>query len=115
MLAFAAGLVSAQAMTPSVTVEGQALTVTVQSVLSDGPGWLVIHADNKGAPGAVLGWAPLSDGENSNVVVPIDPAGLTPTVWAMLHIDAGVVGTYENPGPDAPVMVDGAIVESPCR
>jgi len=28
----------------------------------------------------------------------------------MLHIDAGTIGTYEFPGPDAPVIVNGDIV-----
>jgi LPXTG-motif cell wall-anchored protein len=28
----------------------------------------------------------------------------------MLHIDAGAIGTYEFPGPDAPVIVDGNII-----
>ena len=31
-------------------------------------------------------------------------------LWPMLHIDAGKIGTYEFPGPDAPVVVDGNIV-----
>jgi len=28
----------------------------------------------------------------------------------MLHVDAGKIGTYEFPGPDAPVVVGGNIV-----
>jgi LPXTG-motif cell wall-anchored protein len=28
----------------------------------------------------------------------------------MLHIDAGTIGTYEFPGPDAPVIVNGNII-----
>jgi LPXTG-motif cell wall-anchored protein len=31
-------------------------------------------------------------------------------LWPMLHIDAGTIGTYEFPGPDAPVVVDGNII-----
>ena len=65
-------------MTSSVTVQDQVLTVDVASVVSDGPGWVVIHADNNGAPGMVLGHAAVSDGENTNISVPIVPSGLRP-------------------------------------
>lgn len=97
-------------VTPSVTVDDQAVqdgTVTIAQVVSDGPGWIVIHADQNGAPGPVVGHAAVSDGENNNVVVTIDTASATSTLYAMLHMDAGTVGTYEFPGADAPVSAEG--------
>ena len=101
------------AVTPSVTVADQAVqngTVTIAKVVSSGPGWLVVHADNNGAPGTVIGHTAVKDGENDNVVVQIDMAKATPVLYAMLHKDAGTVGTYEFPGADVPVMVDGKVV-----
>jgi plastocyanin len=77
-------------------------TVTIPLVESDGDGWLVIHADNDGAPGPVIGFAAVSAGSNEDVAVTIDPAGGTETVHAMLHVDEGIAGVYEFPGPDAP-------------
>ena len=106
----------ALAQTPSVTVGDQAITdgmVTIESVFSSGPGWLVIHAQAEGRPGPVLGYSPLVDGENSSVVVEIDESGVTPVLYAMLHMDVGVVGTYEFPGDDGPVSVDGSVVTPP--
>jgi hypothetical protein len=100
-------------VTPSVTVNDQAIqdsTVTIAQVVSDGPGWIVIHADQDGAPGPVVGHAAVSDGENNNVVVTIDTAQGTSTLYAMLHMDAGTVGTYEFPGADGPVTVEGQVV-----
>lgn len=97
-------------VTPSVTVNDQAIqdgTVTIAQVVSDGPGWIVIHADQNGAPGPVVGHAAVSDGENNNVVVTIDTASATSMLYAMLHTDAGTVGTYEFPGADAPVSAEG--------
>ncbi len=85
--------------------------MTVQQVVSNGPGWIVIHADNNGQPGTILGQAPVQDGVNNNIQVQIDQAQSTPTLWAMLHTDAGTVGTFEFPGPDAPVKVNGQIVQ----
>jgi hypothetical protein len=88
---------------------GMAPTFTASSVLMDGPGFLVIHADANGAAGPVLGFAPVQAGVNSNVTVNLDPAGLTPVLWPMLHVDTGTVGTYEFgtvEGADGPVVVN---------
>ena len=118
MLGLSITAVGAQiSMTPSVTVEDQAVddganTVTIASVTSDGPGWIVIHADSDGSPGPVIGHEAVADGENTPVVVTIDPEGLTPTLLAMLHVDAGEEGIYEFPGDDVPARVDGTIVMS---
>ncbi len=111
LMAFAA-LAYAQ-MTPSVTVSDQEITdgsVTVDNVVSEGPGWIVIHADQDGAPGPVLGYTAVSDGENSAVAVELAAEGRTETLYAMLHTDAGTVGTYEFPGDDGPVSVDDQVV-----
>ena len=69
----------AQEITPSVTVSDQPLlngAVTVEKVVSVGPGWIVIHAHADGKPGPILGYSPVADGENSNVMVEIDASGL---------------------------------------
>lgn len=103
-------------VTPSVTVNDQAIqndTVTIQQVVSDGPGWIVIHTDQNGAPGPVIGHEAVSDGENNNVVVTIETAQATSTLYAMLHTDAGTAGTYEFPGADVPVSVAGQTVTTP--
>jgi predicted lipoprotein with Yx(FWY)xxD motif len=100
-------------VTPSVKVADQAIAndaVTIAQVVSKGPGWIVIHADKNGAPGPVLGHAAVKDGENLNVVVMLAAEGRTDTLYAMLHTDAGTVGTYEFPGADGPVSVDGKVV-----
>ncbi len=90
-------------------------TVTASSVLSEGDGWLVVHADNDGAPGPVLGAAPLAPGLNTNVVVELE-GDITNTVWPMLHVDTGTVGEYEFgqvEGADGPVKVNDAVVTFP--
>lgn len=116
LILFLVSVPIAFAQAPSVTVSDQAIengTVTIESVFSNGPGWLVVHAQADGKPGPVLGHSPLVDGENSNVVVEVDEAGVTPVLYAMLHTDAGTIGTYEFPGDDGPVQVDGAVVTPP--
>ena len=87
--------------------------VTVTRVTANAPGWVVIHADADGNPGPVLGQAPIPSGISADVLVGIDTEGVTDTLWAMLHVDEGVEGEYEFPGPDAPVTVDEAVVMHP--
>ena len=102
-----------QSAEASVTVEDQAVSngaVTIAQVISPGPGWIVIHADNNGQPGAVVGYTAVQQGQNDNVTVEIDQTQATPTLYAMLHQDAGTTGTYEFPGPDTPVEVNGNVV-----
>ena len=104
---------AAAQMTPTVVVGDQAIVngkVTIEKVVSDGPGWIVIHTQKDGKPGPVIGHAPVSAGENTNVVVEIDATRATPTLYAMLHTDAGQLGTYEFPGADVPVKVGDQIV-----
>lgn len=98
---------------PSVSVRDQSVaggTVTVARVVSEGPGWLMIHAQANGGPGPILGNARVGDGTSRNVEVEIDLARATPVLYAMLHADAGQVGVLEFPGPDVPVAVEGEVV-----
>lgn len=92
------------------------VTVTAHAVLSEGPGWLVIHSDQDGAPGPVLGQTQVADGLNEDVVVELDATALTPTVWPMLHVDTGEAGVYEFgtvEGADGPVTVGDQVVTFP--
>lgn len=81
---------------------GEDGTVTIPLVDSAVDGWLVIHADADGAPGPVIGFAPVAAGQTEELAVPVDAAGTTDPVYAMLHVDEGNAGVYEFPGPDGP-------------
>jgi hypothetical protein len=88
--------------------------VTVAGVTAAAPGWMVIHIDNNGSPGPVLGQTAVAAGDNSDVVVAIDPPlEADTTLWAMLHVDEGVIGTYEFPGADVPVKDGDMVVMTP--
>ncbi len=94
---------------------GDGTTVVVDEVTIEGSdGFVVVHADQDGAPGPVLGHAAIPEGTTSDLAVPMDtPLTSDQTVWPMLHVDAGTPGTYEFPGADGPVTVDGQVVVSP--
>lgn len=110
-------LVSAQDVTPAVTVsdqESDGTSVTIANVAAAVPGWIVIHIDADGRPGPVLGHTAVEVGDNSGVVVALDPPLTEETVlWAMLHVDEGTVGVYEFPGADVPVREGDTIVMTP--
>ncbi len=108
----ASGSASAAAATGSVTVANQSSdgsTMTVDMVMLSGvdKGWIAVHKDQDGAPGAVVGKTQVKSGSNNNVEVKFDSKQSTGKFWPMLHIDAGTAGTYEFPGPDAPVTQGG--------
>lgn len=85
------------------TLDDLSTVVVTDGATSLGPGWVVIHEDDNGSPGAVIGHAAVSDGENQNIEVTLErPAVDGETLHAMLHVDEGTVGTYEFPGDDVP-------------
>jgi plastocyanin len=91
---------------PSVSVGDQPVVdgaLTVERIVAAEPGWIVIHSESNGGPGPVAGYAAVPKGVSQDVVVPVDPALLTPGLYAMLHVDAGTAGAYEFPGDDVPV------------
>ncbi|GAB4560103.1 MAG: hypothetical protein Kow0047_06470 [Anaerolineae bacterium] len=101
---------------PTVAVSDQTVAdgqVVVDRVVSFEPGWIVIHAAAEGRPGPVIGWAAVQPGENLDVAVQADQAGVTDTLFAMLHVDRGTLGTYEFPGADGPVRVGEQVVVKP--
>jgi uncharacterized surface protein with fasciclin (FAS1) repeats len=106
-----------QEFTPSIEVRDQVfsvrdgLRVVVPELFVTENGWVVIHRDDAGSPGAVIGYTFVEAGPHYDVVVDLteDLDGDT-VLWAMLHIDAGEAGVYEFPGADAPVQLDGETV-----
>jgi heme/copper-type cytochrome/quinol oxidase subunit 2 len=101
---------------PIVEVDNQGVVdarVVISKVVSSGPGWLVVHVQADGKPGPVIGYSAVRSGANLNVVVPVDAKRVTDKLYAMLHTDAGTVGMYEFPGPDAPVTAGGVMVNVP--
>ncbi|MCH7640959.1 hypothetical protein IID22_02005 [Patescibacteria group bacterium] len=96
----------------AVTDYSAGRTVTVSMVVLSKPGYVVVHMDTDGKPGAVIGNSKyLASGESSNVVVTLSRASTGGEVlYAMLHTDDGD-GTYAFPGDDLPTKdEDGNVV-----
>ena len=112
MLLVLAPSVMAQ-FTPAIAADSQNVidgTVVVKMAIANGPSWVVIHADDKGKPGVVLGQTAIPEGVSKDVTVAISGEGLTNVLHAMLHDDTGTVGEFEFPTADNPTRVGNAIV-----
>ena len=84
----------AQGTPPSVSVDDQISLngkVMIASINSAGPGWVVIHSDNNGQPGRVIGHAAVAPGWTYQLEVPIDAANATPKLYAVLNVDDGCI------------------------
>jgi hypothetical protein len=95
---------------------GDGSSVVVASVNLPTEGYIVIHADNEGAPGPILGWSDLLPaGESIEVVVALTtPIAESAAVFPMAHVDANGNGEYEFMPPDVtddvPAVTDGGDV-----
>lgn len=91
---------------------GDGTSITIKKVTIDGStGWIALHKDVKGEPGAVVGFVEIPEGESKNVKVKGDKKLAAGDYWPMLHKDDGTLGTYEfgesAGAKDAPVVVNG--------
>lgn len=84
----------------SQTSDGTAITVSSVTLPTDG--YVVVHADADGTPGAVIGYSDLlPEGTSTDVTVTFDePLTESQTVFPMAHIDANGNGEYEFFPPD---------------
>lgn len=113
---FAAG----HAMAPSVTAADQDVsggTVTAESIVAPANGWMVVHrTDASMAPGPVVGYAPLREGENIDVTAILQEAvAAGDMLMLMIHGEDGgsMVGGFEytlGAAEDGPIRVDGNLV-----
>jgi predicted lipoprotein with Yx(FWY)xxD motif len=88
--------------------EIQAGSVTIEEVVSLGPGWLAIYTQEGGRLGRLIGYEQVKHGANKNLQVEVNAGDATEVLYAMLHVDAGMIGIFEFPGPDRPALVGAA-------
>jgi hypothetical protein len=71
--------------------------IVVESVTAAQDGWIVIYKNPNFTTGAIVGYAPVRQGANTNVKVTIDTEKISdqPTLWARLHVDNEVKGLLE--------------------
>ncbi len=101
-------------VSPSINIEDQTLpedeadAVEIDSYTIDDDGFAVIHEDDDGQPGAIIGYTDLlEEGSGSDVVADLNrDAEDGETLWGMLHYDATDAGLFEDPADQPPVLDD---------
>lgn len=91
---------------PALVVNSQkpGTSVTVDSVTMKAKGFLVVHQDDNGSPGKIIGVSGLlPEGENKNIVINFAQATRDgQTLFVMAHVDGDQNGAFQFPGPDIP-------------
>jgi hypothetical protein len=85
--------------------------IEIERVISNGPGWVAVWFDINERPGRVIGRAPLVNGLNEGVRVPINPAAVTSFLFVTLHQDDDPLGDFDYPGGDPIVAYQGETAE----
>lgn len=114
--AFAAG----HGMAPMVEVEDQTVAngvVSASSVIAPANGWMVVHrTDAEMKPGPVVGYAPLREGENTDVAAILQEDVATgDMLMLMVHGEDGGMstGVFEytlGAKEDGPIKIDDKLV-----
>ena len=78
----------------------------VERVISNGPGWIVAYFDDDGAPGLIIGSAPLEDGLNERVRVKVLETAVTPIIHLRLHEDTEPGNNFDFPRVDQPILYE---------
>ena len=93
---------------------GEDGTVQIPVVVTDVESWVVIHADEGGTPGTIIGRRKVVAGIHRNVRVEVNEDDVTATLYAALHLDMGERGAFEYPaGPDTPLLWEQSPIQAP--
>ncbi|PID86701.1 MAG: hypothetical protein CSA11_11335 [Chloroflexi bacterium] len=83
--------------------------IVVERVVSNGPGWVAVYADDGGSPGIIIGSAPLDNGLNEFVPVKLSSNQITEELFVFLHIDKEPGDKFDFIGGDFQVVYQGRI------
>ncbi len=101
---------------PSIAVSDQTTstkTVKIASVTLDKAGYVVLHSEADGKPGPVVAKTGLLQANTyTDIEITVELREGANKFFAMPHYDDGD-GTYEFPGDDVPITVDGAVLVKP--
>ena len=92
---------------PEVLVYDQPIidgAISIERVISEGPGWIVVYNDNEGQPGFIIGTEALEDGLNEAVTVSLLQSAITEQLYARIHTDTEPGDAFNFPGQDPPVL-----------
>jgi hypothetical protein len=84
-------------------------SITIERIISDGPAFAVVYADDNGAPGFIIGSESLQDGLNVQVVVELLETAVTPQLFILIHEDSTPGDAFDFPANDPPRLFNGRL------
>src|SRR5690606_10529642 len=98
---------------PSLTIADQTINETgqlrIDAAAAPGPAWIVIHNDQDGELGDIVGFFPLSAETTYPLTMTIQWRDALPQLQAVLYQDAGERGRFE-PDTDTPLVIQGQTI-----
>ena len=98
---------------PDIFVYDQLLhegKISLERIISDGPGWVAAYVDDGGQPGLIIGFTLLEDGINEHVEIELPETAATSRLFLILHEDSGNKGEFDFPAADFPVIYQGQLL-----
>lgn len=93
---------------------GDSDAIRIPLVVTDVETWVIIHADDGGEPGAIIGRRTVPAGVHRDVRVEVEAEEVTSTLHVALHLDMGERGAFEYPnGPDTPLLFELEPIQAP--
>jgi hypothetical protein len=83
--------------------------VVIERITMNAPGWVVIHPNDNGQPGLIIGFAFLGAGVNEQIVVDLLVDTVTPQMYASLHEDSNIPDEFDFPNGDLPLRLNGRL------
>ncbi|MCA9925420.1 MAG: hypothetical protein KC421_23785 [Anaerolineales bacterium] len=84
-------------------------TITVERIISNGPGHVVVYFDDGDVPGLIIGSENLVDGVNEQIVVKIIETAVTPQLFLFIHDDTNPGDNFDFPANDPPRLFNGRL------
>ena len=84
--------------------------IIIERAVSSGPGWVTVYLDDDGQQGLIIGFAALEDGLNEQVELDLVETAATPRLFLNLHEDSGIIGEFEFPTADPPIIYSGELL-----
>jgi len=75
-------------------------------VITDRAAWIVIHANEDGEPGQIIGRQPVQAGYSEDVIVTVAAMKAPRSMTAVLYEDIGIPRIFES-GIDLPILHNG--------
>lgn len=86
--------------------------VLVPLAVVDVPAWIAIHSQSNGQVGEQVGLMQLAPGINRELNIVVDKTAITETLYAILYLDTGTIGQFEEET-DVALQRNRGIIQSP--